>query len=240
MSCAQQRDVDRHFAGRLSPDDAHRLNAHVSACVECRRYFERHLLLAKLDPKALGAEERVARGLGLAAAPRRRTWALASAAAMAAAIALVVFVRAPDGFVARGGKPDDRADVAIYRVSGGAPKRAEGRMHAGDALAFAYRNPERWTHLLVFGVDETGRVCWYYPKWEDAAADPRAIEIQPSVAPVELGEAVVQALSGKRLTVHALFTNDAPSVHEIEARLGHKSKLTESGRDTVTTLEVEH
>lgn len=241
MSGCDRRAVDRHFAARLAPDEEHRLREHLAGCAECRAYYERHLLLAKLDPKALSAEARIAAGLGLAPARAAHGWAWTALAGGVAAAALLIFVaRAPAGFTARGGHVEDHADVAIYRVAGGATARAAGRLNAGDALAFAYRNPDRWQRLLVFAVDETERVYWYWPKWTDPAADPRAIEIRPSQALVELGEAVTHPIAGRRLSVHALFTNEEPTVREIEARLAKHEPPSPGGRDVTTTLEVVH
>jgi hypothetical protein len=92
-------------------------------------------------------------------------------------------------------------------------------VRAGDGLAFSYRNPPdtRATHLLVFAVDQRGRIYWFWPAWTDAASDPQALAVPAGDAPVELAEAVRHPLPPGRLTVHALFARRPYRVREIEA-----------------------
>jgi MFS family permease len=59
--------VERHFAGTILPVEERSLRPHLPGCDPCRDYYERHLVLARLDPEALSAQERLARGLGLRA-----------------------------------------------------------------------------------------------------------------------------------------------------------------------------
>jgi hypothetical protein len=61
----RRRLVDRHFAGTISPEEERALRPHLPGCRDCRAYYQRYLVLARFDPAALAAEERIARGLGL-------------------------------------------------------------------------------------------------------------------------------------------------------------------------------
>jgi MFS transporter, DHA1 family, tetracycline resistance protein len=57
--------VERHFAGTISQVEERSMRPHLPACESCRTYYERHLVLSRLDPDALAAEERLGRGLGI-------------------------------------------------------------------------------------------------------------------------------------------------------------------------------
>ena len=69
--------VDRHFQGRIQPDDEVALRAHLGDCQLCRKRYDRHIPLGDLTRRAgLGArplarEDRLALGLGLPAAGSR-------------------------------------------------------------------------------------------------------------------------------------------------------------------------
>ncbi|MFP2959625.1 hypothetical protein ACLEPN_17730 [Myxococcus sp. 1LA] len=64
-SCDLLPLVDRHFSGRIAPPDERRMREHLPDCAHCRERYERQLLLARLDPSALDARTRLARGLGI-------------------------------------------------------------------------------------------------------------------------------------------------------------------------------
>src|SRR3712207_2020306 len=69
--CDSTRLVDAHFGrGGLPPRRERALREHLPGCTTCRARYERHLLLAEVDRSIPGAQERLARGLGLPAAPR--------------------------------------------------------------------------------------------------------------------------------------------------------------------------
>lgn len=215
--------VDRHFAGRISPRGERALREHLPACEACRRRYERHLLLAELDPQALGSEERLGRGLGLR--PGRRGLALGPvltlAAAGAACAALLWFAlpgRLPGGFTARGGRPDGaEVELLVYRVQAGRPPQPVAEaIGPQDELAFAYRNPGGLGRLLVFGVDEHGHVYWYHPAWTDPQASPLAVPIARGAEPRELPEAVSHALDGAELRLFGVFTDRPVGVREVE------------------------
>jgi hypothetical protein len=234
--CQLRGLVDDHFAGRIDPTAERRMREHLPGCVACREHYERHLLLAGLDPEARSPEERLARGLGLAAPRPRRTrrWlaAATAAAAAAAVLVLVLLVVQPpgegsgdSGFQPRGGGEvrQPPVELLVYRLRRGKEPelvKEEGTISRGDELAFAYRNDSDKKRLLVFGVDEHRNVYWFHPAWRDPGQNPTAIAIQFDGKLHELKEAVGHDYRGGRLSIHALFVDRALTVREVETLLG--------------------
>jgi hypothetical protein len=228
------KHVDAHFAARISPEGERELRLHLVECRACRSYYDRHLLLAELDPSAKRAEERLAVGLGLGApAKRARSMALGWAAAMAAAaLALVVLPLRywrSDEFVARGLAPATaEPQVLVYQVPAGQrPRAPKSTIRRSDELAFAYANSPGYRRLMIFGVDEHRHIYWYHPAWSDAALDPHGIEIAPGGDVREIPEAISHSIDGRELTVFAIFTNEDLSVRKIEDMVRAAGSLAE-------------
>jgi hypothetical protein len=222
--CTLRAHIDRHFEGTLSPKDEHALFEHLPSCEGCREYYDRHLLLARLDPEALSGEARLARGLGIGLGrPRSVRW-LAFAPLVAAAAAILLFVHgrtaAPD-FKARGNvveAPPSR--VFVYDVPPDAsPSLAVDSVGARDELAFAYENGANKSRLMVFGVDEHNHVYWFYPAYQRPDEDPVAIPIEADSRRHELPDAVRHHFDGSHLTIHALFLDAPVAVRQVEALL---------------------
>jgi hypothetical protein len=223
VGCSSRGSVDRHFAGSLGTSGERELRAHLPGCDACRERYERHLLLARLDRSVASAEDRLARGLGLSRRRPRARWLALFAGLAAVSAAMVLVLRNPEpGYLARGGPiadPDEALDV--YRIGGdGTPRPVlDGVIHPGDELAFAYRNRRGWSHVMVFAVDQTGRVYWYHPGWTDAAASPTAVPIEAGAARHEIPDAVAHRLAPGRIWLHALFSDEAPDVRAVERGL---------------------
>ena len=64
VRCSKRCLVDRHFEGRILPAEERGLRKHLADCANCTKYYERRLLLARLEPEALKPKQRLARGLG--------------------------------------------------------------------------------------------------------------------------------------------------------------------------------
>jgi hypothetical protein len=214
--------IDRHFSGTISPDAERAMRKHLPTCSACEGLYRRHLLLARLDPKALPCDERIARGLGLRSGRPAAVMRLGLATAVAAAALLLLRVHpAKDGFSARGNvgalsPPASR--VLVYDVRRGSPPAPIGdELRAGDELAFAYENGSAKRRLAVFGVDEHGHVYWFHPAWTRDADDPVAVPIEIDGERHELPEAVLQRYDGGRLTIRSVFVDDPISVRQIEA-----------------------
>jgi hypothetical protein len=221
--------IDGHFGGGAGARDERRMREHLDGCARCVRYYERHLLLGELDPRARPADERLARGLGLR--PARRRWApfAGLALAAAAACALLLVPARPGEFTPRGHAA--ASELYVYRVQKGARAQrlaAGERIAARDELAFAYTNPERFERLMVFAVDDHGHVYWYYPAWTDAAATPSAIAIAPTAQLTELGEAVAHTFDDRGIELYALFTHAPLDVKTVEAALARHAFAPDS------------
>lgn len=215
-SCAGQRGVDRHFAGRLGPRGEREMRAHLSGCAACRARYERHLALERLDPRRRPPSLRLGRALGL----RRRApgLGLPLGVALAAGLALVLHLARPaaPALVARG-VGDASARLYAYGVGPGGPEPLDGVLRADDELAFAYDNPSGWRYLAVFAVDEHRHVHWFYPAWTAGPPPPAGVAIERGVARRELPEAVRHEIDGARLRLYAVFSAAPIGVAAIEA-----------------------
>jgi hypothetical protein len=238
-SCASARLVDLHFSLRISPAEERELRSHLERCDVCRERYQRQLLVARLDPTAAPAEDRLARALGLPHRSARRPWLTLIAAAVAAAAALAFWPRPDADFAARGAAASLPA-VVVYRVDASGASRPAGQSIApSDELAFAYRNPQGRKFMMIFGVDEHGHVYWYHPAWTDPSRDPIAVPIQTATDPIEMQEAISHRLDGRQLTLHALLLDEALGVRELEDRIARGvSPLAPGARDEKLQLEV--
>jgi hypothetical protein len=224
--CNEVARVDRHFEGTLPPDSERAMRDHLPGCPTCHARYQRWLLLARLDPGVLPAEERIARGLGLrrGAVVVRPFGVAAAATLVAAAAALLFWVRSASelpGFTARGGTPRSSVSrVFVYDVRPGRPAAlASDSIARGDELAFAYENGAARDRLMIFGVDEHRHVYWFYPAWVSAAESPIAIPIEHDSLRHELPEAVKHAFDGAHIEVRSLFVDAPVTVTQVEAML---------------------
>ena len=227
--------IGAHFGGRASPATEAAMRAHLRDCSDCRGFYKRHHLLARLDPAAPPAEERIARALGFPPrrGPRLRSWVRAwlrplafptVATAFAAVLVLIVVRPGTDvavAPVARGtaAAPAQAPHLLVYRFSAGAraPELVQGSMRRGDELAFAYTNPAGRRYVAIFGLDDQRRVYWFHPAWREGAPAPAALPAAAGPGPFELPEAIHHAIAGQRLAIHALFADRPVGVEEIEA-----------------------
>ena len=157
-SCEMRSLVDRHFEGKVRPDEEKELRDHLASCSSCRKHYETLLLRSRIDPQSMDARSRIAIGLGLL--PRRKSpmpSLLALSAALAVALILVLILpgtpKPEEGFAARG-HDGGQANLLVYRLQPGKPPAlAVGEISRSDELAFAYENRTGKKRLLVFGVD---------------------------------------------------------------------------------------
>jgi hypothetical protein len=220
----ERRWIDRHFSGRISTTQEVELRNHLVACRDCRDHYDRHVLLAQVDPQSLSAQDRLGAGLGFAPVtpPRRPTWHWAWALGPVAAAALIVVAlrRPPPAdlaseFTPRGARVEPA--LYVYRVSQDHPLPLAARMPRGDELAFAYENPTRYQRLMVAAVDGQGTVFWYHPDPEVSA---HAVPIAQEPGRHELPVAIRHEYRGASLRIFGIFTNQTLSVAEVRPLLG--------------------
>ncbi len=222
-TCAGQSLVDAHFKGNIARSDERALRAHLPECNLCRAYYERHLLLAKLDPKSQNASDRLARGLVVTGKSRQFTLILAAAAALV--FAFIWFWPAPVAetgeFVARGSVMEQ--SPTLLQIDRAMPSEPAALINdeigAQDELAFAYQNTLGKKYLLVFGIDEDKNVYWYHPEWRTQAENPTAISIAAQKGLHELPEAIQHQLQGNVLRIVGVFSNQLLTVKQVEQKI---------------------
>jgi hypothetical protein len=239
--CIERAFIGRHFEGTLAPRDERAMREHLKTCGDCRRFYERHLLLARLDPEALSPEDRIGRGLGIRKARSRWvTWAAASTTTVAAAAAALVFLAhgtRDAGFTARGAGLSTTASesqVFVYDVRGRPRALLSGdTIGRGDELALAYENGAGKKRLMVFAVDEHRHVYWFYPAWQSERDDPAAVTIASDATRHELPDAVRHTFDGGKVDLHALFLDTPTTVKQVEALVAQQADLPSSLPGTV-------
>jgi hypothetical protein len=118
---------------------------------------------------------------------------------------------------ARGAAP--ASELVAYQIRGERHGELHDAMARDDELSFAYRNLAVKPYLLVFGVDDTHRIYWYYPAWPDPGRVPSAIPIAASREQlVELPEAIRHDIAGTSLSIYAAFVTRPWTTVEVEAR----------------------
>jgi hypothetical protein len=240
--------IDAHFSGSIRPTEEHRMRAHLPSCESCHRYYAQKLVVAKLDPAAIRAKERLARGLGLELGTRRVTagkWLapLLAAAGLVLTVGAVHTLASPTrlAFTARGNNNTPAARLLCYRIRpGAAPELVGGTLQAGDELAFAYQNHSDRNRLLVFGVDSEKHVFWFHPEWSSATERPQAIAVERSVQPKELAERITHAFKPGRLRIFGVFLREAMTVVELEHKIAGLSvdALELPLPNTIQTVQV--
>ena len=126
--------------------------------------------------------------------------------------------------VARGGGDALRAAPAIHvfrSVSDHSAEPVVGTgIRASDGLLFAYSNPDpALTHLMVFAVDQTYAVHWYYPAYQRLGDNPEAVPVLSGTIGAELGEEIRHPLRSGPVRVFALFLREPHRVLEIESMI---------------------
>ncbi len=232
-----RRLVDAHFRGRLSPPGEREMRGHLVTCGPCRAHYDRHLLLARVDPDdALPMHDRLARGLGLSPLrtvhrlPFYRSGVLAavSAIAVACAVVLVIGLHRQPGLEPRGATPGSQ--LLVYELMAGeTPRPVVSQIHADAGLAFAYANIGRKRRLMVFGVDDDRRVYWYQPAWQNQTEHPVAVEIARDDKLHEIPQSTTHHFAGRRLQIFGVFLDQAMSAPDMEDLVAH-APSDEKGR----------
>lgn len=227
--------IDRHFARRTSLAEESLMRSHIAACDACRQFYERHLIIADLDPTSPPAKDRIASGLGFGPVERpaarlgRPILTFAGAAGVFVAVLVAGRQLKPElEFVARGVGTISATDLLgadttpalkVFVVDPVDPAKSVPlgeEIEANDELAFTYINPEGFRWLMVLGIDEHRKIYWFHPAWNDQTEDPRAVAIDPGLVPRDLPEAITHSFAGTRLRIVGLFAEHELSVRDVE------------------------
>lgn len=250
-SLAPHHLVDRHFAGENGAWSERRMWRHFRRCGDCRTRYRTRSMLEALEPGG-GEEARQRLGRVLFKEPRRALAMVAVPLTFGAALAawtlvprgvgekarasLGAEVESP-GFQSRGGTTEPVARgpaFAIVRVPDAnkvramaSPVRAGSIVHGDEPLAFTYQNPlsPPFEYLMIFAVDDAGKVFWYWPAWTEVESTPTSIPISLTTGPRELAQAVRQPLARGGLTMMALFSMHPHNVREVEAAVARPRPL---------------
>jgi hypothetical protein len=212
VRCAWQSSVDRHFQRRIRPAEESGLRAHLDHCPLCRHRYDRHLLLEQLLPRRReDAADRLATGLGLAAARAPAMgirwpagdwrWVLAG---MVLGLGAVVLAVPATQRSATSAAPTIEASEPLLEIfrqdrDGLAPVTG-GTVAVEDRLVFGVRN-QQWRFLTVAALDEAGAL--------HVLSQTRTIARAPGLQ--RLPERRLAGVRSTRLRVVALLTDHPPT-----------------------------
>lgn len=227
--CAMTKVIERHFAGDLEKSKEQAMRKHLPECASCRKYYERHMMLADLDPKALLPEERLEKALGLKRKFRMPPFLLPATAMTVVAIVLIVLFVKPinfslksSGFAFRGETLTQTLSphVWVFRMQkNNKPMPVENEIMREDELAFAYDNPTKKPYFLIVGIDELQHIYWFQPPWVDPNQNPVAPTAKTLPGKHTIPLATSHAYEGNALAVYGFFVDRSWSVKEAEAQI---------------------
>jgi hypothetical protein len=228
-----------YLEGEVTASERAAIEAELAESAEARRRLGqlrglKSLLEApatELETIDLAARVRVAVRAPVPAPPRAaraRRWAALFAATLAClgSVALVLTRPRNDDaeFRAKSNGPaltDAKrwAGVQVFRVSAqGTPEQLGAHMSKKDGLLFSYTNlgTHPSEYLMIFAVDASGEVRWFYPAYERADTNPESIVVARDSAHVPLGALVQHDFASGPLSLYALFARQPLRVLEVE------------------------
>lgn len=236
------------------------IDAHLLACSACR--VERDRLVDLLDgiraPDPRSEKIDLVRRVHRARlAPPRRSFlarhpqALAAAAgALAAGLLFAIFAPLADrreefrSKAVEVGKDSRWTGVQAFTAKDSQEVTKLGPHLGKDALMFTYsnRSQEPYTHLMIFGVDSTSEVRWYYPAYTAPGTDPSAIPIAAGETAIPLPERVEHDLPAGRFIIYGLFLRRPLTVSAVEARareLAREGRFASADKEAPALLIAE-
>jgi hypothetical protein len=122
------------------------------------------------------------------------------------------------------------AGIQVHRIdAAGKSERADEQLTAQDDLVFSYANlgPAPFDYLMIFAVDASGKVYWFYPAYERQDTDPPAVAIQKSASEAPLPDLIHHDFAYGPLSIYGLFARHPLRVSQVEAWLGeHGGRIT--------------
>jgi hypothetical protein len=163
--------IDRLIAGDLTTNQHRKVRDHIRACSDCAQYYEEQRAVeddlfasAGMAPSAIERmQELVLEDLKPAPKERWPAWS-AIATFVVAAAALIIWVKQPSEFTARGGgNVPLGAGLWLYVVDPATRvvTHLEEGAHVGrdKVVSFGYSN-EHYQHLTIVAVDADNTVSW--------------------------------------------------------------------------------
>jgi hypothetical protein len=219
-----------HFQQRLSREHEKKLRRHLEGCIECQALYLA-MMMGEGEGDAAESSQNRHRRLehalfGSAARPPSRetseapqaqtaSWRLllSCGGAISAVLLLALLALLPKEPLFRekgSGQGTSRfVSIEVYtrRDASQRPQPIGRRLGRTDPLAFSYSNQSRehYDRLLLFGIDSTYTVYWFYPSWTDPRQNPASIAIRRGVG-VELEDEVTHHYEGRQLRLFAIFT----------------------------------
>ena len=155
-------------------------------------------------------------------------WLVPTVSAVAAVLVLLLVVRQEDGsigeFRAKSNANQVSADtwvgIDIYLV-GDEPTLLSQSFPPRAGLLFSYTNAEKsgFSYLMVFAVDESGKVYWFHPAYDDASTDPESISIGHSQTSAELSEVIRHEYPLGPIVFYGLFSDHPLKVSDVERQI---------------------
>jgi hypothetical protein len=227
--CASDLAFDQLLGGELSAERARAIESHLETCAVCRARFEE---LERFRDQARLPEFGRLREPPASSRPRS-AWFAAAGAVLAAAAALVLWLRAPIDPEGEETRVKGSGKLSFYvkrgeSVTRGGPGEV---LHPGDAVEFAYTAP-RSGFLVVLSVDGSGRASAYFPTGERAVPVSAGEQVMP-------GSTLLDDVLGPE-TFYGVFCDAAIEIEPLRARLEREPRVLPSAPGCqVDSLAVE-
>ncbi|MGC4123063.1 MAG: hypothetical protein QM765_52540 [Myxococcales bacterium] len=227
-----RRRIRRLFASGLGASAYSDLLQEVRRCPRCAALYSRldaleTTLCAPAGPSPFALDRVQAAVLQRLSTPRPRLsswrWAVIPAAASMLAVGYFVLRPPPDsGLTVRGAGPraSTRVGIRLLKVTGARLEESPS-LALDDLVTFTYTNaaPGK-AYLALFGVQDDGKVRWYYPGYEGTAS----IAVSSDRVDEPLGDGI------------RLRTNHAPGWLRVSAVFSSRPIARESIEEAVRSL----
>lgn len=242
MKCISQKNLALYLIGEVTGSQAEVIEEHLSLCGVCRKELESMRDMVNRIGKSSDSTEdrdylpdirrRIDSGdFGHQRKSRKWSFIAAAGIVLLALATLVVFLlqsgKTDDEFTVKSDLPpvleqDRWVGIQAYSVGASGTPMELGDIHReSDYLIFSYTNlgENPFDFMMVFAVDEKGRVYWYHPAYTQEGEDPVSITISKGAERIELREKVRHDYPEGRLWIYGLFTNAPMRVSSIEKML---------------------
>ncbi|HKP59839.1 MAG TPA: hypothetical protein VJV78_24110 [Polyangiales bacterium] len=230
-------ELAAYLEEELSADDARRVEAELVQSLDARRRLRQLSAirdrLAADDPALERIDLIPALDRAITAPPASRcakapAWIWGIGAFGFACVALAASLSGPGteeyrAKSAQYGTPaPTRAGVRVWRADMvRPPEPVTAAIARSDGLLFSVSNlgSTPFTHLMIFAVDASAAIRWFYPAYVQEGTDPQSISIATRQVHSLLPNVIRHPYASGPLAIYALFTHEPLRVHSIEAWL---------------------